>query len=324
MTYDSLSIGVFGTKGRTEQQKRVTARTVPASRLAMCMLLLACISLGISACGDSHATPSPTPAPTPTPTPAPTPTPTPTPTPPPTISALSPVGTKLGGPSFTLTVDGANFVAASVVQWNGSNRPTTFVSSSQLTAQIPASDIVNGGKAAITVSTPPPRGGTSSSLEFNLLFLPRFAYVTDFGTRRISTLSVDLSTGQLRYTGYAPADTPNPAAVALHPSGQFGYVANEQASGSISMFSINAANGVLTSLGAPVAAGDTPIPIAVDPLGRFAYAPNLNTNTISIYAINATTSVLSPIRTGSVAARTHPIASTIDPSGKFLYASHHD
>src|SRR5260370_3738943 len=87
------------------------------------------------------------------------------------------------------------------------------------------------------------------------------------------------------------------------------------------MFSINAANGVLTSLGATVAAGDTPIAIAVDPLGRFAYAPNLNTNTISMYAINATTGVLSPIGTGSVAAGTHPIAIAIDPSGKFLYAS---
>jgi hypothetical protein len=38
--------------------------------------------------------------------------------------------------------------------WNGSDRQTTFVSSSQLTAQISASDIVATGTAAVTVFNP--------------------------------------------------------------------------------------------------------------------------------------------------------------------------
>ncbi|MEK7831306.1 MAG: IPT/TIG domain-containing protein [Acidobacteriota bacterium] len=38
-----------------------------------------------------------------------------------------------------LTVTGTNFVNTSVVRWKGTDRLTTFVSATQLTAQIPAS-----------------------------------------------------------------------------------------------------------------------------------------------------------------------------------------
>jgi hypothetical protein len=40
---------------------------------------------------------------------------------------LVPDATAPGGPEFTLTVNGAGFVPASVVHWNGSPRVTTFV-----------------------------------------------------------------------------------------------------------------------------------------------------------------------------------------------------
>lgn len=57
-----------------------------------------------------------------------------------------------GGPGFTLTINGANFVSGATVNWNRSPRATTFVSSSQLTASISASDIATGGSAQVTVS----------------------------------------------------------------------------------------------------------------------------------------------------------------------------
>ncbi len=57
----------------------------------------------------------PPPAPVVVPTPAPTPTPT---AQTPTISSLSPSGTIAGGPSFTITVNGTNFLNNSVVQFN--------------------------------------------------------------------------------------------------------------------------------------------------------------------------------------------------------------
>src|SRR6185295_10089018 len=49
------------------------------------------------------------------------------------------------------------------------NRTTTFVSSTQLTAAIPASDIANVGTASVTVVNPAPGGGTSNALTFTIL-----------------------------------------------------------------------------------------------------------------------------------------------------------
>ncbi len=84
----------------------------------------------------------------------------------PTVTGLMPSGVTSGGPAFTLMVFGSNFVGSSVVRWNcgtsACNRPTMFVSSMELWADIPASDITNPGSASITVSTPSPGGGTSN------------------------------------------------------------------------------------------------------------------------------------------------------------------
>jgi FG-GAP-like repeat/Abnormal spindle-like microcephaly-assoc'd, ASPM-SPD-2-Hydin len=67
-----------------------------------------------------------------------------------------------GGPGFTLSVNGSGFVSGSVVNWNGAPRPTTFVSSTKLTTNILAADIVTPSTAAVSVSTPTPGGGTSN------------------------------------------------------------------------------------------------------------------------------------------------------------------
>ncbi len=67
-----------------------------------------------------------------------------------------------GGPGFALTVNGTGFAPGSVVNWNGSARPTTFVRSTQLTAAIPAADIATASTAWITVVNPAPGGGTSN------------------------------------------------------------------------------------------------------------------------------------------------------------------
>lgn len=71
----------------------------------------------------------------------------------PTTTSLSPASKIAGTGAFTLTVNGTNFVSgSSVVKWNGSNRATTFVSATQLTASILATDITTAGTASITVA----------------------------------------------------------------------------------------------------------------------------------------------------------------------------
>ena len=74
--------------------------------------------------------------------------------PPPVVTSLSPPSAALGGPGFTLTVNGSGFIAASTVEWNKQGLATTFVSATQLTAQVPASDILNSGSASVTVVNP--------------------------------------------------------------------------------------------------------------------------------------------------------------------------
>jgi len=73
-----------------------------------------------------------------------------------------------GGTGFTLTVNGTGFVAASVVNWNGSPRATTFVSAAQVTASISTADIAEATTAVITVSSQAPGGGTSNFLFFQV------------------------------------------------------------------------------------------------------------------------------------------------------------
>jgi YVTN family beta-propeller protein len=87
----------------------------------------------------------------------------------PVPTSLSPTTTVGGGPSFTLTVNGSNFVSGSTVLWNGVARTTIFVSSTQLTATIPSSDLLSSGSAAVGVFSPLPGGGNSTTvLQFTI------------------------------------------------------------------------------------------------------------------------------------------------------------
>jgi hypothetical protein len=103
-------------------------------------------------------------------------------TPIPALTSLAPNSAIAGGAAFTLTLNGSNFINTSVAQWNGSNRTTTFVSSTQLTAAITAADIATASTASVQVFTPTvvfsgannaraqglPSGVTSNALTFTI------------------------------------------------------------------------------------------------------------------------------------------------------------
>ena len=93
----------------------------------------------------------------------------------PTITGISPSSLEAGGPAFTLTVYGTNFTSTSLVQWNGTNRTTTFVDSKILTAAIPAADTAQPGTATVRVTT-----GTvnSNSVNFVIIQAPTIASIT--------------------------------------------------------------------------------------------------------------------------------------------------
>ena len=86
----------------------------------------------------------------------------------PTIRQISPAQAISGGPSFTLTVSGSNFVPGSTVLWNNLPRPTFFGDSSTVSAAIPASDLLGTGTASITVQN----AGSGASNALSLQILP--------------------------------------------------------------------------------------------------------------------------------------------------------
>ncbi len=86
----------------------------------------------------------------------------------PTLTSITPTSRNAGAAAFTLTVNGTNFLNTSVVLFNGSNRTTTFVSATQLTAQITAADQAAGGLFPITVFTPAPGGGSSAVINLTV------------------------------------------------------------------------------------------------------------------------------------------------------------
>jgi trimeric autotransporter adhesin len=79
----------------------------------------------------------------------------------PSIAAISPNLVQAGSTDFTLTVTGTGFNGGSTVNLDTTPLATTYVSANQLTASVSASEIVNYGWAAITVSNPLPGGGIS-------------------------------------------------------------------------------------------------------------------------------------------------------------------
>ena len=88
------------------------------------------------------------------------------------LTALSPSSAVASGPAFTLAVTGSNFTAQSIVQWNGAARTTSYVSSTQLSAQINAADIAAPGTASVSVNDPV--NGPSNPLTFTIL-VPQLA-----------------------------------------------------------------------------------------------------------------------------------------------------
>jgi 6-phosphogluconolactonase len=264
----------------------------------------------------------------------------------PTINSLSPSCAPDGEQAFNLLVNGINFLATSVVRWNGSDRPTTIASSSQLTAQISTSDIAAAGTAAVTVFNPAPGGGSSNTSTFTITAggvdpqsiavdpVRMFAYVANTGcpdafAGYVSIYTIDPTTGALASIGPpVPTHDEGARSVTVDPFGKFAYVANwgeGDTAGSVSMYTIDATTGALTSTGTINGACPglcAPWSVAVDPSGKFVYVANeggLAPTNVSMFTINAATGALTSI--GPIPAGGRAIAVAVDPMGKFVYVA---
>jgi hypothetical protein len=159
----------------------------------------------------------------------------------PTLTQLSVAAVPINT-STAVTLYGTNFTSKSTATINGANLPVTYVNSTQLTANIPASAVPLPGNYTISVTQPAPGGGTSAPLSFtayigivnnSAVFNPvnGLFYVSVPSSAGApyadSVVSVDPATGAL---GTPIAVGSEPDRMALTADGKFLWVALDGAS----------------------------------------------------------------------------------------------
>jgi Tol biopolymer transport system component len=126
---------------------------------------------------------------------------------PPFLQSLSPNNAAPASTPPVVTATGNGFSTTSVFNVNGSPRTTSFGSSGSLTGTLTAADMALAGALRITIFNPPPGGGTSNSVAFNLIptatggGLPELVDINTDGTQ------ADLGIGNLTTSGPAMDST---------------------------------------------------------------------------------------------------------------------
>lgn len=149
----------------------------------------------------------------------------------PSISSLSPSSAGVGSAAQTLTINGNNFLNSSAVSFNGSIRSSTFVSGTQLTISLTASDLASAGKFPVSVTNPAPGGGLSNVANFTVAtaspgsvsLSPTSVSVPEGGAQTFSASVVGSSSGvtwsvQEGTAGGAIASYTSTSAIYLPPS----------------------------------------------------------------------------------------------------------
>jgi 6-phosphogluconolactonase len=267
----------------------------------------------------------------------------------PTITTISPNSIAAGGLAFTLTINGTNFVAGSMVNFGDSAPTTTFVNSTELTAAIPASGVAATGKLAVTVTNPAPDGGTSNAMNFTVTAagpspiptisvlapscVPAGEQFIDAVDNQLTVISSDTSGifnagSVVQWNGINQPTTGNGSVNALVAQIPASDIA-AAGTATVTVFTPPPGGGTSNSLTFTINAGAVdPQSIAVDPAGKFVYVANLGCATgavgyVSMYTVNlasgALTSIGPPVPTYGYGAYGDTVA--VDPSGKFAYAT---
>ncbi len=164
----------------------------------------------------------------------------------PMITAAMPSSVQAGSPGFTLTIDGVDFTQDDVVQLQGASLSTTYVSATELQAQVPASSIVTPGLLSVVVNssnygpssqyslTVTPGTSVTGSLNFSLVNITANDMVWDTATQQIylsipntsstnpnTITALDPTTGQLGLSQFAGS---NPDQMSLSSDDSYLYV----------------------------------------------------------------------------------------------------
>jgi len=149
-----------------------------------------------------------------------------------------------------------------------------------------------------------------------------FVFVVGTGDNSIHALT-ESSTGQFSSAALPSfATNPKPVAMALHPSKNFIYVANQTAN-TVSGYTLNHANGILTPVGtalapAPACATSScnPVSLGINSAGTFLFVLNqggAGPASIAVFSIDSARGLLTPI-----AGSPFSFASLVAPNPQFL------
>jgi hypothetical protein len=83
----------------------------------------------------------------------------------PKITQLAPSSTTANSGAFVLTVNGSGFGTDSLVYWGTTTRATTYVTTSQVSANITDADIMNAGMVQVYVHS---GGANSNAMTFTI------------------------------------------------------------------------------------------------------------------------------------------------------------
>jgi 6-phosphogluconolactonase (cycloisomerase 2 family) len=161
----------------------------------------------------------------------------------------------------------------------------------------------------------------------------KHAYVANFGDNTVSQYNIG-TTGAL-----TPMSTPTvltgsfPASIVISPNGKYAYVADfactglgcAASQGTISQYTVGAADGALTPM-SPAAvntgsATSQPNSLIVDPTNAFLFVANAGDNTVSQFAIGASSGALTLVGSPVLTGGTFPFSVTVDPSGHYVYTA---
>ena len=135
----------------------------------------------------------------------------------PHIASVAPASPTVGA-GATITLTGSNFIASSVVRWNGQDRTAALVNGTTLKVTLTAADLAGAGRNTILVFNPVAGGGLSNSV--NVPVGPAPAFTSGGITSAANPLASPLVAGSISavYGTNLAASTTVAAAAPLPPT----------------------------------------------------------------------------------------------------------
>ena len=152
-------------------------------------------------------------------------------------------------------------------------------------------------------------------------------YAINSGDNSLWMYNIAGSFGQLNTfntcgNGSQPCPTGTaPMGMALHPSGQYIYVANSGDNTITGYRFIDVPLQLKTITGSPIAVGTTPVAVAAEPSGQFLYVANSGDSTVSGFKVDPFTGALTPTAPSTFTTGSVPESLGVEISGKFLYCA---